>query len=216
MIDDSEMDRLVTELRTSSKYFDSAIMVYDQLALLPSPRLFSRRLSLSCIMFPLRDLLIASSDSSQHVYHSTTSAFGNVEIKTTEDLSSLNNLVLVHPWLQYCLLDPTLPFDDDVEPLTPVDGDGRKSGSDAQFTNARSPSSLHNVSSSHHASQLDKLTRALRLFVRLRQPFGALLLVQLSHNEYKRVASDHPIVVQLLSSISPCYLVQRIRTLDIL
>ena len=76
-----------------------------------------------------------------------TSAFGNVEIRTTEDLSSLDNLILVHPWLQ-CLLDPALPFedlmDDDAEPLTPVDGDGGNGGdcnSDAPFTNPRPPSS---------------------------------------------------------------------------
>ncbi|KAI9571736.1 hypothetical protein HD554DRAFT_2312047 [Boletus coccyginus] len=193
-IEDGEMDASVTELRTSSKILDSAMMLYDRVVVLPTPRL--------------------------RVYHTTTSAFGNVEIKTKEDLSILDNLVLVHPWLQ-CLLDPALPFedlirDDDPKPLTPLDGNSGGGESDAPFTDARFPSSSHVVSSSHHASQLDKLTRALRLFVRLRQPFGALLLVALSYNEYKRVASDHPIVVQLLKDASPRYLVQKIRTLDVL
>jgi len=215
-IEDRNMDGLVRELRTSSTTLDSAMMLYDRVVVLPTPRLASRRLSLSCIMFPLIGPLVASGGPSQRVYHTMTSAFGNVEIKTTEDLSSLNNLVLVHPWLQ-CLLDPALPFedlitDDDAELLTPVDGDGNLG---APFTDARPPSS-YTVPSSHHAPQLDKLTRALRLFVRFRQPFGALLLVSLSYNEYKRVASDHPIVVQLLRGISPRYLAQKIRTLDIL
>ncbi|KAI9567616.1 hypothetical protein HD554DRAFT_924007 [Boletus coccyginus] len=215
-IKDDKMDRLVTKLRTSLKTVDSAMVLYDRVVVLPSPRLVSRRLSLSCIMFPLRGPLVASGDSPQRSYHTTTSAFGNVEIKTAEDLSSLDNLVLVHPWLQ-CLLDPALPFedlmDDDAEPLTPVDGDGGDGNSDAPFSDPRAPSSSYTV---HHASQFDKLTRALRFFVRLRQPFGALLLVSLSFNEYKRVASDHPIVVRLLRGISPHYLVQKIRTLDIL
>ena len=213
-IEDGEMDGLVAELRTSSSIIvDSAMMLYDRVIVLPSPRLASRRLNLSCIMFPLRGPLVASGDSPQRTYHTTTSAFGNVEIKTTEDLSNLDNLVLVHPWLR-CLLDPVLPFEDDVEP-SPVDGDSGDGDSDAPFTNPRPPSS-HTAPSPHHTPQLDKLTRALRLLVRLRQPFGALLLVPLSHDEYKRVASDHPIVVQLLRGISPRYLAQKIRTLDIL
>jgi len=210
-IEDDEMDGLVAELRTSSKIVDSAMMLYDRVVALPSPRLVSRRLSLSCIMFPLRGPLAPSGDSPQRVYHTTTSAFGSVEIKTTEDLSSLDNLVLVHPWLR-CLLDPALPFEDEAEPSL-VDGDG---DSDAPFTNPRPPLS-HTASSSHHIPRLDKLTtRTLRLFARLRQPFGALLLIRLSHDEYKRVASDHPIVVQLLKGISPRYLAQKIRTPDIL
>ncbi|KAI9457366.1 hypothetical protein HD554DRAFT_1780713 [Boletus coccyginus] len=139
LIEDDEMDGSVAELRTSSRIVDSAMMIYDRVIVLPSPRLVSRRLSLSCIIFPLRGPLFASGDSPQRVYHTTTSAFGNVEIKTTEDLSNLDNLVLVHPWLQ-CLLDPVLPFedlmDDDAEPLTPVDGDGN---SGAPCFDARPP-----------------------------------------------------------------------------
>jgi len=213
-IEDSEMDALVSKLRTSPIMVESAMMLYDRVIVLPSPRLASRRLSLSCIMFPLGPL-VPSGDSPQHVYHTVTSAFGTVEIKTTEDLSSLSNLVLVNPWLR-CLLDPALPLEDDAEPFTLVDEDGGDGDLDAPFTNARSPSSSYPVPSSHHAPQLDKLTRALRLLVRLRQPFGGLLLVPLSHDEYKRVASDHPIVVQLVKGTPPRYLTQKIRTLDVL
>jgi len=128
----------------------------------------------------------------------------------------LDNLlvVLVHPWLR-CLLDPSLPFEDDTEPFTPVDEDGGDGDPDAPFTNPCPPSS-YTAESSHHAPRLDKLTRALRLLVRLRQPFGGLLLVPLSHDGYKRVAPDHPIVVQFLKGISPRYLAQKIWMLDIL
>jgi len=213
-IEDDKMGGLVTELQTSSKTVDSALILYDQVVVLPSPRLVSRRLSLSCIMFPLKGPLVPSGDPSQRVYHTTTSVFGTVEIRTTEDLSSLDNLVLVHPWLR-CLLDPSLPFEDDAEPFTPVDEDGGDGDPGAPFTNPRPPSS-YTTESSHHAPRLDKLTRALRLFARLRQPFGALLLVPLSHDEYKRVAPDHPIVVQFLKGILPRYLAQKIRMLDIL
>ncbi|KAH0826102.1 hypothetical protein J3R83DRAFT_5859, partial [Lanmaoa asiatica] len=217
LIEGGKMDALVAELQTPSPYLDSAMKLYDLVVTRPLPRLFSRRLSLSCITFPLRGQLVSSSDSPR-VYHAVTSALGNVEIKTTEDLSSLTNLVLIHPWLT-CLLDPPPPLqdpivDDDTEPpLTPLEGDGGDDNSDALLTDARSPTSS---SPPRHSSQLDKATRALRLFVRLRQPFGALLLAPLSHIEYKRVASDHPIVVQLLEGVSPHYLAHKIRTLDIL
>ncbi|KAG6370911.1 hypothetical protein JVT61DRAFT_10935 [Boletus reticuloceps] len=150
-----------------------------------------------------------------------TAALGKVEIKTTEDLPSLNNLVLVHPWLR-CLLDPVPPFEDlDVdilEPLIPLDVVGGDRSSDSLPTDVHSPSSSHIVSPSRHSSQprLDKLTRALRFFARLRQPFGALLLAPLSHSEYKRVASDNPIVVQLRKDVLPRHLVQMTRSLDIL
>ncbi|KAI9449373.1 hypothetical protein HD554DRAFT_2289775, partial [Boletus coccyginus] len=203
-IEDEKMDGLVTELRTSSKTVELAMIFYDRVIVLPSPRLASRCLSLSCIMFPLKGPLILSGDSPQHVYHATTSVFGTVEIKTTEDLFSLNNLVLIHPWLQ-CLLDPALPFEDDAEPFTPVDEDDRDGGSEVPFTNPR-PASSYTVASSRHAPWLDKLTRALQLLARLKQPFGTLLLVPLSFDGYKRVASDHPIVVQPLNGISLRYL----------
>ncbi|KAI9461362.1 hypothetical protein HD554DRAFT_1521317 [Boletus coccyginus] len=160
-IADGEMNTLVAELRTSSNNLESTMMLYDRVVVLPSPRLASRRLSLSCILFPLRGPLIPSGDSPQHLYHTMTSTFGNVEIKTTEDLSSLNNLVLAHPWLP-CLLDPTLPFEDDTEP---VDAGSRDNNLDAD---ARSPPSSNTVPSPHHIPQLDKLTKALRFFVRLR------------------------------------------------
>ncbi|KAH0826106.1 hypothetical protein J3R83DRAFT_5865, partial [Lanmaoa asiatica] len=209
LIEGSEMDALVAQLRTFSGHHKSAVKLYDLVVALPSPRLFSRRLSLSCIKFPVRGLSV-SSHGSPYVYSAMTSALGNVDIKTTEDLSNLTNLVLVHPWL-HCLLDPFLPIEPNAtQLLTPIAGNGEDGDSDSQFTHAHSPSSYS------HSIQLDSLTRALRLFTRLRQPFGALLLVRQSHNEYRRVASDHPIVVRLLKNVQPDYLVQKIGTLDIL
>ncbi|KAI9571086.1 WD40-repeat-containing domain protein [Boletus coccyginus] len=133
-------------------------------------------------------------DPPQRVDHTTTSVFGTVEIKTTEDLSRPDNLVLVHP-----LLYPGLPFEDDAKLFTPVDMDSGARDPDTPLTNLRFPSSYTAISS-HHAPLLNKYTRALRLLAGLRQ----------------RVASDHPLVVQLLKGISPRYLAQKIRTPDIL
>ncbi|KAG1882424.1 hypothetical protein F4604DRAFT_1990708 [Suillus subluteus] len=45
-------------------------------------------------------------------------------------------------------------------------------------------------------------SRALRLIVRLGQPFGAFLLVQQRGGEYKRIASDHDIIAQVKDEAS--------------
>ncbi|KAN0091421.1 hypothetical protein V8E55_004987 [Tylopilus felleus] len=57
-------------------------------------------------------------------------------------------------------------------------------------------------------------TRALRLVVRLRQPFGALLLAPLGRTQYRRIATDSLIMVQLREETSLGDLIG-IRTVDI-
>ena len=47
------------------------------------------------------------------------------------------------------------------------------------------------------AAVLDEITQALRFVARLRQPFGALLFEALSRVEYRRVAADSLIMVQV-------------------
>ena len=219
-IPDNEMETLLSELETSSTLHDSAVELYDHLIILPTPRLVSRRLSLPCLVFLLRTVsgpFTARDDSSVRVYRATATALGEVEIKTSDDLSGLTNLVLVHPWLQ-SLFDPVLPHEDmiaeDVESFSlhvtwasdsPVPG--RNPGR-ISLPPVPQPLQL--------PSPLDKTTRALRLFARLRQPFGALLLAPHSSREYKRVATDNPIVVRIRKQVSPEYLMDKIRTLDIL
>jgi hypothetical protein len=59
------------------------------------------------------------------------------------------------------------------------------------------------------------VARGLRLLVRLARPFGALLLAQQRGGEYKRIASDNEIVVQV-SDIASIVDMMDIRTLEIL
>ncbi|KAG2339151.1 hypothetical protein BDR05DRAFT_968237 [Suillus weaverae] len=58
-------------------------------------------------------------------------------------------------------------------------------------------------------------SRALRLIVRLGQPFSAFLLAQQRGGEYKRIASDHVIVAQVKDIASARNIVD-VRTLEIL
>ena len=46
------------------------------------------------------------------------------------------------------------------------------------------------------ATKIDDYIRALRLIVRLQQPFRALLLQEQSNGEFKRIATRHEIVIQ--------------------
>ncbi|KAG1774423.1 hypothetical protein EV702DRAFT_1125528, partial [Suillus placidus] len=59
---------------------------------------------------------------------------------------------------------------------------------------------------------VDLESRALRLLVRLGQPFSAFLLAQQHSGEYKRIASDHDIIGQVKDALS----VGDIRTIEIL
>jgi hypothetical protein len=58
-------------------------------------------------------------------------------------------------------------------------------------------------------------SRALRLLVRLRQPFSAFLLAQQPGGEYKRIASDQTIIAQV-KDIAAVRDMMDIRTLEIL
>lgn len=217
---DDEMEKVLSELQASSTLHESAVELYDRLVFLPTPRLVSRRLSLSCIVFLLRTVsgpFTNRADPSVRVYRTTASALGEIEIRTSDDLVGLSNLVLVHPWLQ-SLFDPVLPHEDmiadDMEPLPLHTNSDRDS-----VISDRNPAPIslpHNVQPLQLPSPLDKTTRALRLFARLRQPFGALLLAPHSPKEYKRVATDHPVIVRIRKEVSPHYLVDKIRILDIL
>jgi len=57
--------------------------------------------------------------------------------------------------------------------------------------------------------------RALRLLVRLRQPFGALLLASQKRGQYKRVATDSFIQVQIRVETSLSELMASIGTVDV-
>ena len=68
---------------------------------------------------------------------------------------------------------------------------------------------------SHDAAELDRTTQALRLVARLRQPFGALLFEALSRVEYRRVAADSLIMVQVREEAPLAELIDNIRTIEV-
>ena len=106
-IDGAEMTTLVEALRASLPDPSLVEKLYDGLNELPLPSLAASRLKLSGICFPLDELVPTSgsnSESNFYVYHATTSALADVEVRTSNDLSGMKNLLLVHPWI-HPLLD---------------------------------------------------------------------------------------------------------------
>ena len=177
-IETVEMDDMVTALRLSFPDLSLPVALYERLYDLPPLSLVAGRLRVPGIVFRLTDLdplPESNSESDLPAYRATSTMLGDVEIKTTDDLSGMEGLLLVHPW---------------ISPLI-----------DQDF--------------SCGAALFDHATCALRLAVRLRQPFGALLLAPMARAQYRRVATDSLIMVRVREETPLTELITGIRAVDI-
>jgi hypothetical protein len=242
-IKDVEMDIITARLRASSLNVTLAMKLYDQLNELSVPLFAGKRMKLPCITFKLGPLSARSKP--ERTFRAQTAALGIVEIKTKEDLSRLDSLYLVHPWMDFLLqrhpvgsgietaFDESLDdHSSSISEVSPSSGPSHiispiKRTRTSQFaarilsfsgrpaTPPRDTGSLRPPSS---VSQIDKRTRALQFVARLRQPFGALLFTPTRKNvpEYRRVASESMITVQVQEDAPLDALVGNARTLDVL
>jgi hypothetical protein len=241
----AEMETIIAGLRTSSLDLTSVTKFYDRLDELRVPSFAGKRMALPCIVFKLGPLSVSRSMSGR-VFRAQTAALGIVEIRTEEDLSRLDSLYLVHPWIDL-LLDQQ-PVGSVIETIPEEPTDDRSSWigelgsfpgpSDTTSVAPRTrtaqlvarlgrpfgrptpPQDAASLRPPSSISQTDKETRALRVIARLRQPFGALLLTPNLGNvaAYKRVAAESLITVQV-EEITPTILnklVDSVRTLDVL
>ena len=105
-----ELDRVVADLPSSIPDLSLAITLYDGLHRLPLASLASTRLQLPCIRFHVTDVVYSlgsDPETNIYVYRVTTTAFGDVEIRTASALTMGNEHCFIHPWI--CpLLDPDL------------------------------------------------------------------------------------------------------------
>ena len=208
---------------TSTFDLDAALMLYDRLSDLPSPWFAASRMKLPCIAFELPPLSAYRARSGR-VYRADTVAFGMVEIKTRQDLSRMKSLYLIHPWLD-TLLDREeaqsgVSIDHEVTPPhSPHTDDEDLSDDDIEddFLPLTEPGS---PSAPVRTVPMDRETQARRLVARLRQPFGALLLTLASTGrrvvDYRRVAADSSITVQIQENVPLSDILDNVCTLDVL
>jgi hypothetical protein len=194
---------------------DFASNLYTQLRNMRAPRFATQRLHLPCIAFNVREVRRVRSPAveTHFTYRVKADGLHDLFISTDETLVQFwparpieQKFVLVRPWDRSLLELP-----DFVEPS---DFGHNTESEEGYGTSPSSP--LHDWSSGSPASVtqdvFDLESRALRLLVRLGQPFSAFLLAQQRSGEYKRIASDHDIIGQVNDIRNP----MDIRTIEIL
>ncbi|KAF8550490.1 hypothetical protein OG21DRAFT_1513946 [Imleria badia] len=224
----AEMERLIAASHTSFD-LDVALRLYDRLDQLSSPWFAASRMKLPCIAFQLPPLSSHRARSGR-VYRVDTVVFGMVEIKTRQDLSRMKSLYLIHPWLDIILdrndtqsgsfieddsevTPPPSPHTDEEEISDEEVDDDSWSVPDPKVSAPAPPAPVH-------VAPMDREMRARRLVARLRQPFGALLVAPAASGrravDYRRVAADSLITVQIQENVSLTDLLKNVCTLDVL
>ncbi|KAG0702515.1 WD40-repeat-containing domain protein [Suillus ampliporus] len=197
-----------------------ASKLYDQLDNMSAPRFANCRLHLPCIVFRVTEVRRRRSPAqgTPFMYGVKADGLRDLLITTEETLiqftparRTLHTFFLVRPWDRRLLELPDfadseqLPFADDEESL----GDSSESESPLDDLPSDSPIEQELGDSDSHS-------RALRLMVRLVQPFSAFLLLQQRGGEYRRIASDHDIIAQVKDVASVHNIMGDVRTLEIL
>ncbi|KAG2747696.1 hypothetical protein P692DRAFT_20834968 [Suillus brevipes Sb2] len=201
---------------------DSASNLYTQLRKMKAPRFATQRLHLPCIAFNVREVrrVPSTAPETEFKYRVKADGLRSLDITTDQILVQFwparpteQNFVLVRPWDRSLLELP-----DFVEPSDLVESSdfGHDTESEEDYWTAPSSPS-HDWSADYPVKQdaFDLKSRALRLLARLGQPFSAFLLAQQLSGEYKRVASDRDIIVQVNDVVSVGDLMD-IRTVEIL
>ncbi|KAF8125301.1 hypothetical protein EV363DRAFT_1351347 [Boletus edulis] len=193
----TDMETITATLRASSLNLTFVMNLCERLQELPAPSFLGKWMKLACIAFGLGPLSISRTGSEQ-VFRAQTTTLGIVEISTAEDLTQLDSLVLVHPWIDFLL--------------------GRQSVGKTISDEETDDETSSESEPSLPPPPMDRHTAAFQLIARLRQPFGALLLTSTRQDVvgYRRVASESLITVQVQEDMPLDDLMDSIRILDVL
>src|SRR6267154_6247003 len=206
-LSEDEIQTLVSSLRNVVAV-QSASNIYTLLHNMSAARFAHRRLYLPCITFPVTGVRRRDRQETYVTYDVKTNGLHDLQIATEDKLMSSSRVMatgqqylLVLPWDRHFL--ELLDFADDAQsncetpPESPLhDLPGRSFGEEGLA-----------VSEFH--------SRALRLIVRLGQPFRAFLLAQQRSGEYTRVAAEHNIIAQV-KDVTFIPDMKDVRTLEIL
>jgi hypothetical protein len=217
-LSEDEIQTSVSSLRSTGAV-EMASKLYTILDHQSAPRFAHRRLHLPCIIFPVTEVTPKPGQEQKPFFTYEVKADGLRDLLITTDDEVMHaspirqKFLLIRPWdrnllelhdfaEQYILADNTQSIrteDHLTPPRSPMydSTDMRPTPGDNTMVHSEADS------------------RALRLVVRLRQPFSAFLLAQQWGGEYKRIASDQHIVAEVegMTSVNDR---MDIRTLEIL
>ncbi|KAG2347849.1 hypothetical protein BDR05DRAFT_996186 [Suillus weaverae] len=210
-VSEAEMQKMVSMLRDAGDG-ELALRLYTMLDNLSAPRFSHCRLHLPCITFPLTEVRrICHQDQETHFTHEVKADGLHDLVITTED--KLVQFSSARPTRQTVLL--VLPWTRNFLELSDFADDSR-SMNDWSVPGPSSHDSLVCMSPGEHGPiDSESRLRALRLIVRLGQPFSAFLLARQHSGEYKRIASDNDIIAQVKDFASVRSMMD-VRTLEIL
>jgi hypothetical protein len=171
-----------------------ALGLYNSLESMNAPRFAHCRLHLPCLVFPVTEVRRGRVRDQKVTHELKANGLDDLTIITDDELPARETLLLVYPW-NHDLLEQLNPADD-----TQYMGDytipgGSKPGRRASRFIGRVRQLIAPVDS-------ESYSRALRLIVRLGQPFRAFLLAQRRGGEYRRIATDHDIIAQVRDTTS--------------
>ncbi|KAG0703991.1 hypothetical protein DFH29DRAFT_1039962 [Suillus ampliporus] len=181
---------------------ESASRFYQKLDSQSAPHFVHRRLRLPCIVFPVTEAMILVTEArrpgrNQNIYTYAVKAdrLHDLQITMEDKLTPFSQerppppwqtLLLVRPWSRHLL-------------ELPDPGDNTQKVEDRTVPK----SSLRDSSPAENQPVYsESYSRALRLMVRLGQPFAAFLLARQRDGEYKRIASDRDIIAKVKDIVS--------------
>jgi hypothetical protein len=210
-LSEDQIQKSVSSLRHTVS-IELASGLYQKLDHLSAPRFAHRRLHLPCITFLVTEVKrrFGQDQATHFTYEVKSDGLHDLQITTEDRLIQFSRarptrqtFLLVRPW-DRCLLE--LPdFADDTERVE----DWCAPEPPSHDSPEGSPRENGHVDAESHS-------RALRLIVRLGQPFGAFLLAKQRGGEYKRIASDYDIIAQVRDIASVDNMMDSVRTLEIL
>ncbi|KAG2335250.1 hypothetical protein BDR05DRAFT_650778 [Suillus weaverae] len=177
------MQRSISSLQ-DTMIVEPALELYSSLDRLSAPRFANHRLHLPCIAFPVTEVRRRPIEHTEIYFTYEVKADGLRDLQITTEGRLLQfsrgrparqSFLLVRPWDRRLLELPDY-------------ADNTESADD--FTLPGSPREEGPVDP-------ESSERAMRLIVRLGQPFSAFLLAQQRSGEYKRIASDRDIITQV-------------------
>ncbi|KAG1719760.1 hypothetical protein EDB19DRAFT_628512 [Suillus lakei] len=194
---------------------DLALKLYTRLECLSTARFAHYRLQLPCITFRVTEVRRRRGLAQETPFTYEVKADGLHDLLITSEQTLIQfsrarptrqTFLLVRLWDRRLLELPD--FGDDTEGEESEDDYCSAPGSPLDEPHDSSPVEQQLV-------DLDSHSRALRLILRLGQPFSAFLLAQQHGAEYKRIASNHAIIAQVKDMASVQSMMD-IRTLEIL